>query len=109
MQLPYDVSSTLGFDPDHYKYNTSPVGTFAPNGYGLYDMAGNMLEWCLDFWNKYSSSATTDPHGPATGLSRVLRGGNWLNTAHDLRCAYRYHLVPSCKYHTYFGFRCVSH
>ncbi|MEK6643931.1 MAG: SUMF1/EgtB/PvdO family nonheme iron enzyme [Planctomycetota bacterium] len=107
----YDTSPTSGFHPTFntgvYPY-TSPVGYFAPNGYGLYDMTGNVVEWCNDwFWgNYYSSSPGTDPPGPLSGTSRVLRGGGWSSLADWSRCAHRVGYVPFDK-RLFLGFRLV--
>lgn len=61
--------------------HTSPVGSFAPNGHGLYDMAGNVWEWCADWYdgNYYVNSSKLNPMGPSSGSSRVLRGASWGN------------------------------
>jgi formylglycine-generating enzyme required for sulfatase activity len=80
----YDVSPTRGFHPTYvtplatFPYS-SPVGSFAPNAYGLYDMAGNMDEWCWDFYDStyYAKSPSSDPRGAFSGFYRVVRGGGW--------------------------------
>ena len=85
---------------------TSPVGSFAPNGYGLYDMAGNVLEWCGDFYNTpYGQPTTNNPTGAGSG-NRVLRGGYSSYRATYLRCTFRSHYGPS-NANNFFGFRCV--
>ena len=85
---------------------TSPVGSFAANGYGLSDMAGNVFQWCWD-WYATSYAGGSDPHGPAGPFSdRVLRGGDWNAYASGTRCAVRDAYGPSSA-NSYIGFRCV--
>ncbi len=71
--------------------NTSPVGTFKANGIGLFDMSGNVAEWCWDIHKEdyYSISEGVDPKGPGSGSNRIIRGGSWRSQPETLRCAYR--------------------
>jgi formylglycine-generating enzyme len=88
---------------------TRAGGTYAPNGYGLYDMAGNVWEWVSDWYSPdyYASSQPRDPLGPAAGTMRILRGGSWVNEDIGmLRCSYR-HKVPPDTYAYSIGFRIV--
>ena len=87
----------------------APVGSVAANGYGLYDMAGYVGEWCQDRYgeNYYSSSPAKNPPGPNAGPSRVLQGGYWDGSTYHLRGAYRTYNAPNGR-HGSDGFRCVS-
>ena len=85
---------------------TSPVGYFAPNGYGLNDMAGNVFEWCWDWYGPYASGPQTNPLGATSGASRVCRGGSWIHFASYCRTAYRGCNSPNFG-DTELGFRTV--
>ncbi len=86
---------------------TTPVGYFAPNGYGLYDMAGNVAEWCWDWYGTpYGQPTTNNPTGPTSGSLRMTRGGNWGSDASAVRCATRSPGSVGAGVN-YIGFRCV--
>ena len=85
-------------------YGTHPVGTKSPNELGLYDMSGNVREWCSDWGGEYSSSSQTNPMGPTSGSYRVLRGGSWYDYAQGCRVSYRYDYSPGDRF-GHNGFR----
>jgi len=82
------------------------VWEYASNAIGLYDMHGNVGEWCWDWWGSYTNSYKTDPTGAISGSDRVLRGGSFLHSGRQVRSAHRLSWIPSSKYNT-FGFRVV--
>ena len=85
----YFSQSKLTTKPGIYRGETVNVGSFKPNGLGLYDMHGNVAEWCWDVYGEYSTEAQTNPTGPSEGTRRVNRGGGWNDFAKNIRSAYR--------------------
>ncbi len=93
---------------DNSGLQTHEVGLKKPNAWGLYDMHGNVWEWCLDRYDEeyYAVGPSRDPHGPPEGTTRVLRGGSWDNGPKDLRAATRNRFRPAFASSS-FGFRCA--
>ena len=106
----YDTSLTRGFHPNYYdevKPYTSPVGSFAPNGYGLYDMAGNVWERCWDgYLVYYDTVILTDPRGPINTVFKVFRGSCWNGNASSCRTSARGSYIPEFA-DNILGFRSV--
>jgi formylglycine-generating enzyme required for sulfatase activity len=90
-----------------YLAKTSPVRSYPANAWGLFDMHGNVWEWCNDWYRAYSTSPAADPHGPNEGHARVLRGGCWYFYARNARSACRYYYGPGDRIF-YIGFRCAQ-
>ncbi len=87
------------------KNGSTPVGSYGANGYGLYDMAGNVWEWTWDYWGQYAQTAQTDPRGPSSGSYRVIRGGSWHNDAERCRVSNRSSISGPALRNNNDGFR----
>jgi formylglycine-generating enzyme required for sulfatase activity len=109
----YPWGDTISSADANYGFNTgdtSRVESYAPNGYGLYDMAGNVWEWVADWFNEsyYSVSPVNDPTGSASGMRRVTRGGSWDHGTYGLRVANRCDFCHADRHGNNYGGRCAQ-
>jgi formylglycine-generating enzyme required for sulfatase activity len=98
----YEYAGSNNFDDvawllDNSGYKTHAVGEKLPNELGLYDMSGNVWEWCSDWYDSYPSSTLTNPTGPSSGSNRVIRGGSWYNYPQGCRVAHRNGNAPDYR------------
>jgi len=101
-----DIDAVAWYTKTTNNKGTKPVGTKAANELGLYDMSGNVWEWCWDWYGDYGSGARTDPAGASSGTVRVFRGGGWYFFASSARTASRHGDIPGFRY-GFLGFRLV--
>ncbi len=102
----YTNLANYAWSVDNSGETTHPVGQKLPNPWGLYDMHGNVWEWCQDWYGAYPGGIAVDPRGPATGSLRVIRGGGWSGNAGYCRSAFRYFNWPGGR-DDFIGFRVV--
>lgn len=105
-QINYFSQDNLETEPGEYRQTTVEVNSFSPNNWGLYNMHGNVAEWCFDYYGEYDLENTDNPSGPTTANLRVNRGGGWNDYAKHLRSSYRASTTPDQRMNN-IGFRVV--
>jgi formylglycine-generating enzyme required for sulfatase activity len=100
----YSGSNNAGEVAWYDRSRTHPVGQKRANELVIYDMSGNVLEWCQDWYGSYSSSSQTNPKGPSSGSYRVIRGGSWGHYARGVRVSFRFYITPDIRISN-LGFR----
>ncbi len=99
-------NNSYRFGSGNVLYGSRRVASKKANPFGLYDMSGNVLEWCYDFYAPYTSGFQSNPTGPASGATKVIRGGSWGSGGDNLRSSSRQSMAPDSK-SQFVGFRCA--
>lgn len=101
------VKNSFDLGSDTSAFGVQEVAQKLPNAFGLYDMTGNVYEWCHDYWeDNYSNSGSIDPSGPSEGTDHCIRGGSWGNSVDYLRSSNRMFSAPAYLFY-FLGFRTV--